>query len=158
MQLPTAVLSTTARAKARAAKKEGKTDATAKDDNQPEDMDTDKPAAEGEDAEATAKEAAAAKQPEPTSFTIDNPARVVPHQRKFVSIPADQRFQPIKPATAGFVVLRDTAPGPDIEYLFVEPAAANAENAAGQQENAGAAAEGNDDHPPAPAPFEYVPS
>ncbi len=76
LQLPTAVLSTTVRAKARAAKKakdaaaaggEGGSAAAAGEAA----MDTDQPAADGKAAEEEAerKEGAKAAQPEPSSFT-----------------------------------------------------------------------------------------
>lgn len=109
-KLPTAVLSTTARAKARAAKKAK--EAGKEPEAAAEAMDTDKPA-----GEAAAEGAAAAgeggedkpeggedkKEPEPTSFTVDNPARVAPGQRKYITFPEGQRFAPIRPAPGGFV-------------------------------------------------------
>jgi 26S proteasome regulatory subunit N2 len=165
LQLPTAVLSTTARAKARAAKKapKGKEGAEA--------MDTDAaPAAaegapqegegEGEGQEGAEKAPAVE---EPSSFALDNPARVVPAQRRFVSFPPAQRFQPVRPAPSGFVVLRDTRPeeGP-VEYLFQEDRAAAAAAAAPAAAPAAAAAapaaQPEGDEPPPPEPFEYVPS
>ncbi|KAL4423070.1 hypothetical protein ABPG77_005875 [Micractinium sp. CCAP 211/92] len=170
-KLPTAVLSTTVRAKARAAKKakdaaaaggEGGSAAAAGEAA----MDTDQPAADGKtsEEEAERKEGAKAAQPEPSSFTVDNPARVAPAQRKYITFPEGQRFQPIRPAPSGFVVLKDTQPGAEeVEYLFQEdkPAAA-APAAAGDAAPAApaeaAAAGGAADEPPPPEPFEYIPS
>ena len=168
-QLPTAVLSTTARAKARAARKAkeaaaagGQPDAAAAAAPGGDAMDTDAKqeggeagGAEGgkEGAEAAAA-AAKPREPEPASFTgallcglaglgcasrhgtrrcrrgrvrcarschalislpltspprspasslpsVDNPARVVPGQRRYISFPEGQRFAPIRPSPAG---------------------------------------------------------
>lgn len=48
----------------------------------------------------------------------------MPAQRRFITFPPGQRFAPVRPETAGFLVLRDTQPeaGP-VEYMFVEAAA-----------------------------------
>ncbi|KAI7845077.1 hypothetical protein COHA_001442 [Chlorella ohadii] len=173
-KLPTAVLSTTARAKARAAKKAkeaGKEPGAAG-----EAMETDKPAGEGAAAEGAAagdkaegegKEKAEGEgkkeaEPEPSSFTVDNPARVAPGQRKFISLPDGQRFAPIRPAPSGFVLLRDTQldAGP-VEYLFQEDKPAAAAAPAAPAEPAVPAAPDAapaGDEPPPPEPFEYIPS
>ncbi|KAL4448567.1 hypothetical protein ABPG75_005786 [Micractinium tetrahymenae] len=172
-KLPTAVLSTTARAKARAAKKakeaaaaggEGGSGAAA---GGAAAMDTDQPAADGDKTADVAekKEGEKVAEPEPSSFTVDNPARVAPAQRKYIAFPEGQRFQPIRPAPSGFVVLKDTQPeAGEVEYLFQEdkPAAAAAQAApAGDAPAAPAAAApgaGAADEPPPPEPFEYIPS
>jgi 26S proteasome regulatory subunit N2 len=173
-KMPTAVLSTTARFKARAAKK-----ATAKDGKKTgggDAMETDDAAAggagpskEGEAAEgegAAAAETAKVKEPEPTSFTLENPARVVPQQRRFVAFVSENRWHPVRPTPSGFVVLKNSTPDEPVEYLFQEekkPAATEAAtapaatgDAATQPTAAGAADAG--DEPPPPEPFEYVPS
>lgn len=50
--------------------------------------------------------------PEPGSYEIPNPARVVPAQEKFMSVPPGQRWQPVAPAArAGFMVMKDLRPG-----------------------------------------------
>ncbi|GAB4817108.1 hypothetical protein N2152v2_004154 [Parachlorella kessleri] len=177
-KVPTAVLSTTVRAKARAAKKEQAKSAKEGGGEAGEAaMDVEKPAGEGAEGEepekagAAEKKAAEPPKEEPTSFTEDNPARVVPSQRRFISFPPAQRFQPVRPETCGFLVLRDTQPGQggEVEYLFLEgapaPAAAGAQ--AGQEgaqaggapgQGGNAAQQQNDDEPPPPEPFEYIPS
>lgn len=159
-KLPTAVLSTTARAKARAAKKEkagaGGADAMDTDDKAPKDQKADGEKVEGD------KEDKPAKEPEATSFELENPARVVPAQRRFVAFEPEQRWQLVRPAPSGFVVLRDTQPGQPVEYLFQEDKPQEPKNeptaaaAAAPAAASGAAAEA--DEPPAPEPFEYVPS
>ncbi|KAI3426179.1 hypothetical protein D9Q98_008556 [Chlorella vulgaris] len=193
LKLPTAVLSTTARAKARAAKKKGKDAAggggggdkdAAAATGTAEAMDTDKPeAADKEAAEGTTAagegEAAAAVEgdgkkkekavEEPSSYTVDNPARVAPSQRKYISFPSGQRFQPIRAAPSGFVLLKDTQPeAGEVDYLFEEekPAAASAAAAPAAADGAtaapaaggAAAASPAGDEPPPPEPFEYIPS
>eukprot|EP00887_Chlorella_sp_A99_P004301 scaffold15.g4301.t1 len=181
-KLPTAVLSTTARAKARAkakkkeeeAKKEGGAGGA-------EAMETDKApptdkaagAAEGAGAEggadgAAAEDGAAAAaegeekqvegktKEEPGSFEAENPARVVPAQRRFIRFLAGQRFQPIRPATAGFVPEEG-----EVEYLFVEkpaPAAPAAPAAEGGAAPPAPAVQQEEEEPPPPEPFDYVPS
>lgn len=162
-KLPTAVLSTTARAKARAAKKE-KTKGD-KADDKPDAMDT-----EGGVKGEETKEAPKPKEIEPTSFKLENPARVVPGQRRFVAFLPDSRWQPVRAAPSGFVVLKDTTPGEPVEYLFqedkkpladgaaaaaVDPANAPTQPAAA---NAGGSGAADGDEPPPPEPFEYVPS
>ena len=50
--------------------------------------------------------------PEPTSYEVANPARVVAAQQRFVAFPPDGRWQPLQPgARSGIVLLRDTRPG-----------------------------------------------
>jgi 26S proteasome regulatory subunit RPN2 C-terminal domain len=50
--------------------------------------------------------------PEPGSYEIPNPARVVPAQEKFMAVPPEQRWQPVAPAArAGFMVMKDLRPG-----------------------------------------------
>lgn len=58
------------------------------------------------------KEAAAPKEPEPSSHSLDNPARVVPAQEKLVKFPEGSRYTPIRPGrTAGILLLKDSTPG-----------------------------------------------
>lgn len=152
-KLPAAVLSTTARAKARAAKKEKK-DGT----DSAQDMET----AEGNEKKDGEQDAGNNKaEPEATSFTLTNPARVVPGQRKFVRFVDGSRWKAVRPMPSGFVVLKNEKPDEDVEYLFQEEKKAGE----GQQKDGGEAAVpasggANDegDEPPPPEPFEYVPS
>ena len=49
--------------------------------------------------------------PEPTSYEVANPARVVLAQQRFIAFPPDGRWQPLQPnARSGIVLLRDTRP------------------------------------------------
>ncbi|PNW70631.1 hypothetical protein CHLRE_17g727950v5 [Chlamydomonas reinhardtii] len=193
-KVPTAILSTTAKAAERqrkkAAEKEKATGgagtstsgAAAAGDAKAADA---KPAAEGGDKmetdEAAAggdKDKAAAgkdkKEPEPSSYTLENPARVTPAQARFVALPATGRWQPVRaggPAT-GIMVMRDTQPGEPVELVVTQgdaaaaaaapaaaaaaaPAAAAAAPAAAQPAAAAPASGGDGDEPPPPAPFTY---
>lgn len=58
------------------------------------------------------KEAKAPKEPEPSSHSLDNPARVVPAQEKLVKFPEGSRYTPIRPGrTAGILLVKDSSPG-----------------------------------------------
>lgn len=189
-KLPTAVLSTTAKAKERAAKKkEAERRATgggaeaapaagaaaAAAAGAPKDsstaMETDEAkassSAAGGDAAAAAtngkaKEPAA---PEPTSFSISNPGRVLPHQAKVVSFKADSRWEPVKrdAPPVGILVLRDLQPGQPVEYVSVQTAAApaaaatTAAAAAAAPATTATTAAAAEAEPPPPEPFEYNP-
>ncbi|KAE8677578.1 26S proteasome non-ATPase regulatory subunit 1 [Hibiscus syriacus] len=100
VKLPTAVLSTSAKAKARA-KKEAEQKANAE-----------KPAGE-KDGEAmqvdNPPEKKAEPEPEPSFEILTNPARVVPAQEKVIKFLEDSRYTPVKLAPSGFVLLRDYA-------------------------------------------------
>jgi len=169
-KLPTAVLSTTARAKARAAVKKDIASAAAAASGMNDAMETDekKQDAKGEEEENAVVEKKekekSARESEPTSFILENPARVVHSQRRFVVFDPEQRWQPVRPAPSGFVVLRNAAPNQPVEYLFQEekPAPEQEETAvmeggAGGEQPAPAGT-GEGDEPAPPEPFEYIPS
>lgn len=148
-KVPTAVLSTTRKAQARktAAKKK------AGEDVPTEEMQVDD---QGEQ-----KDEISEPKEEPSSFTMENPSRLIPAQHKYVHIPSDQRFQPVAygKISSGFVVLKDTRPEDGkASYAFVDEAKAAA---ASDGEAGGASGEGpaaSIDEPPPPEPFEYIPS
>ncbi|KAK9822620.1 hypothetical protein WJX74_011008 [Apatococcus lobatus] len=172
-KIPQAVLSTTARAKDKAKRKAAEKEATEGDkmdtgDKTPasgeaEAMETDEKAGEGAaSAEAGAKPAAA---PEASSFQMANPSRVLPDQEKFIRFKTPAaRFAPMKRhAAAGFVVLKDSQPDKPVEYTSTAgPASGPGSQPAPTPAAPPAAAQnGNtaeDDEPPPPEPFEYVPS
>lgn len=176
-KLPTAVLSTTARVKARLAKKKKKEAEAAggvamQTDDEPTDA-ADKGEGgddandAGEDAEEVKK---TKKEEEPNSFKLNNPSRVIPMQSRYVVIPEDQRFKPINNYTAGFIVLTDSKPDEGVpEYMFKEVKQEEGEKKEG--EGAGGSGSGaggqagksskknqSGDEPPPPEPFEYIPS
>ena len=48
--------------------------------------------------------------PEPSFEILTNPARVVPAQEKFLKFLEDSRYDPVKSAPSGFVLLSDLQP------------------------------------------------
>uniref|UniRef100_A0A7N0UJU4 26S proteasome regulatory subunit RPN2 C-terminal domain-containing protein n=1 Tax=Kalanchoe fedtschenkoi TaxID=63787 RepID=A0A7N0UJU4_KALFE len=162
VKLPAAVLSTSAKAKARASKKEadqkvmgekasGAESSTGrKGKSPPVDKDGDSMQV---DAPAEKK-----SEPEPTYETLTNPARVVPAQEKYIRFKDDSRYVPVKSAASGFVLLRDLHPlEPEVLSLTDALSTAPAGSTAGQQNSssASAAATANDEPQP-PQPFEYT--
>ena len=58
------------------------------------------------------------KKEEPLSYTLQNPFRVVPAQEPYLSYIPKERFQPLNPQyISGFVMLRDTNPTENVEYV-----------------------------------------
>jgi 26S proteasome regulatory subunit N2 len=157
-KLVKAVLSTTAKAKAKAAKKareEGKdTDGMdvdgEKKEGEAEGMDVD---GDAKDEEEDEKEK---KKPEPTKEELSNPARVTPAQERYVRFDEGSRFVPAAAdLKRGFVVLKDTTPGEDIEYV-----AATRTLVPGVTDTGGgaAAAVPAEEEPAAPEEFEFDPT
>lgn len=149
----TAVLSTTAKAKARQAKHDAKekkpetASATTGDvvmEDEGETKDESEPSASSEamevDADGGEKAASAAATKktapvvkEPSSFSFTTPARVTLAQEAVVAFDATQRYVPILPAqrAAGVIILRDTTPNEKEEVdVVTAPAGAGAENEA----------------------------
>lgn len=139
---PTAVLSTTAKMKARK-EKEAKKQEEGKPAEHAEAVGTDE-AMETDDQTLS---------DEPGTHMLDNPARVVPEQEKYIAFPQlNARFVPLKSSSAGIVMLKDLRPGEPVELV-----ASEAPNA--QAGNAGSNGDANpaEDEPEPPQPFEYVP-
>ena len=64
------------------------------------------------EAQAEGQKAKTPKEPEPSSHSLDNPARVVPAQEKLVKFPEGSRYMPIRSGrTAGILLLKDSTPG-----------------------------------------------
>lgn len=69
-------------------------------------------AAEGAAAEGGKEVAVPPAEPEPASYEVANPARVVPAQQKYIAFPAGARWEPLRRgAKSGIVLLRDLRPG-----------------------------------------------
>ena len=137
---PTAVLSTTAKAKARAAKKdEGK----AKEDGAKK-MEIEEAGGEEAKAKAAAATEPAAKEAVPEDKSkLENPTRVVPSQEKHIQFEAESRFAPISESAAcGIIMLKDNDPGKEVEIVSIPVSAEPTVNS----------------EPPPPEPFEYFPS
>ncbi|XVF65140.1 hypothetical protein PTKIN_Ptkin09bG0222700 [Pterospermum kingtungense] len=163
VKLPTAVLSTSAKAKARA-KKEADLKANAEKSSGAESSSAAQNTGKGKsstekDGEAMQVDSPPEKkaEPEPSFEILNNPARVVPAQEKFIKFLEDSRYVPVKLAPSGFVLLRDLRPNePEVLSLTDSPtstASSAGGSAAGQQS---ASAMAVDDEPQPPQPFEYT--
>jgi len=149
---PTAVLSTTAKARLKAKREAEKEKKGAEGESKPS------TAAGGEEGGAEAmdtgegegKEPAAA--PELQSEALHNPARVVPAQEKFIRFQEGigVRYTPLKQAAAGIVLLKDLRPDLEVELVEVRPLADPAAAAV-------PAPVEEEEEPPPPEPFEFVP-
>jgi 26S proteasome regulatory subunit N2 len=139
-RVATVLLSTTARAKAREARKEKLSSEKSEDakmgdaanDEAAGEADEEKGAEETEDAGETVE--SKKKGPEPTSFELSNPSRVTPEQELFVSFNLEQRYVPINPRSkpAGIVILIDRNPDEpdDVVQVKLPSTDSNADEAA----------------------------
>lgn len=62
----------------------------------------------------------APKEAEPTRENLQNPARVLPAQEKYIRFNEDSRYVPISKATSGFVLLKDKTPDLPEELVLTE--------------------------------------
>ncbi|CAO2189289.1 unnamed protein product [Urochloa humidicola] len=154
VKVPTAILSTYAKAKSRAAKKDAETKAKEKAEVAP--------AAEEASATSTSMQvdgAAAEKkapEPEPTFQLLTNPARVIPAQ-EFIKFLEESRYEPVKAAPSGFVLLRDLKPTEAEELVLTDaPATAATNNAPAASASEQGSAMAVDDEPQPPPAFEYT--
>lgn len=164
VKLPTAVLSTSAKAKARAkkeAEQKAATERLASDDatsgsasakgSKTLDKDTESMQVDGPLEKKTDSE--------PTYEIVTNPARVVPAQEKYIKFLDGSRYVPIKLAPSGFVLLRDLQPT-ESEVLALTDNLSSSTTVSGGpttgQQGSASSAMAIDDEPPAPQPFEYI--
>jgi 26S proteasome regulatory subunit N2 len=132
-RVETVTLSTTAKEKARLARKKAKEEGTAMDVDK-ETEEKEKPAEEetkpegeamevegedgaekSEDAEETEvgeKKKKKKREPEPTSFRVKNPSRITTAQSAFCDFDLNQRYRPIRPEEKpfGVIILTDSTP------------------------------------------------
>jgi len=97
---------------------------------------------------------------EPSSEVLSNPARVVPAQEKFIKFREDSRYAPLKlkRAPSGFVMLRDMTPSEPVELVSTDTPVSGVAAAGAAPANPNTAAMAvEDNEPPPPEPFEYVP-
>ncbi|MCO5552254.1 hypothetical protein L7F22_005766 [Adiantum nelumboides] len=163
IKLPTAVLSTSARAKARAKKESDMKHATEKsileEISQPAHANGTVRASkagkeEGKDVDAMQVDSPAEKKVEhPSGELLHNPARVVPAQEKYIKFLDGSRYVPVKTAPSGFVMLKDLEPS-EPEILVSSDAPAS--SAPGSTSSAQAVQSVAEEEPPPPQPFEYV--
>uniref|UniRef100_A0A7N0UVL7 26S proteasome non-ATPase regulatory subunit 1 homolog n=1 Tax=Kalanchoe fedtschenkoi TaxID=63787 RepID=A0A7N0UVL7_KALFE len=165
VKLPAAVLSTSAKAKARASKKEADQKVLAEKTSGAESSSggKGKSPSDEKDGDSMQVDAPAEKksEPEPTYEILTNPARVVPAQEKYIRFKDESRYVPVKSAASGFVLLRDLRPSePEVLSLTDAPStsASSAPTGAttGQQNTSTSAAAAANDEPQPPQPFEYT--
>ncbi|CDY12178.1 BnaC04g12080D [Brassica napus] len=152
-KLPTAVLSTSVKAKARA-KKEAEQKANAEKASEAADKEGDSMQVDGT---ATVEKKAA--EPEAAFEILVNPTRVVPAQEKYIKLLEDSRYVPVKLAPSGFVLLKDLREHePEVLSLTDAPtsAASPATGAAAATQGTTASAMAVDDEPQPPQAFEYA--
>ncbi|XP_074564322.1 26S proteasome non-ATPase regulatory subunit 1 homolog B-like [Curcuma longa] len=166
VKMPTAVLSTAAKAKSRVKKDtehKGAPEKLSNDDTSSASPSTKPSKSTEKDADAMQVETAAEKKMEPelSYETLTNPARIVPAQEKYIRFLEGSRYIPVKLAPSGFVLLKDLQPS-EAEVLTLSDALTTAPpNAAGTgaastgQQGSGSSAMAVDDEPQPPQAFEY---
>lgn len=116
-RVETVTLSTTAKEKARLARKRAKEGGTAMDVEKEETKEEKK---DGEEKDETMevdkeeeKKVKKKREPEPTSFRVGNPARITTAQSAVCEFDLSQRYRPIRPEEKpfGVVILTDSTPG-----------------------------------------------
>uniref|UniRef100_A0A8I6X6I2 26S proteasome non-ATPase regulatory subunit 1 homolog n=2 Tax=Hordeum vulgare subsp. vulgare TaxID=112509 RepID=A0A8I6X6I2_HORVV len=145
VELPTAILSTYAKAKSRA-KKDAESKAAANQEktapeaeskaaNQEKSTEDASGSTSGKAADAMQVDSNAEKkapEPEPAFQILANPARVVPLQEKFIKFIEGSRYVPVRPAPCGgFILLRDTQPSEAEELVVLTDAPATGQPVSG---------------------------
>ncbi|XP_077250441.1 26S proteasome non-ATPase regulatory subunit 1 homolog A-like [Tasmannia lanceolata] len=158
VKLPTAVLSTSAKAKARAKKEMDQKASTEKLSNEDALIGSSSgkgPKSTDKDGESMQVDNPSEKkvEPEPSFEILTNPARVVPAQEKFVKFLEESRYVPIKPAPSGFVLLRDLRPTEPEVLVLTDAPSSMVSPATVQQGSASAMAV--EEEPQPPQSFEY---
>ncbi|KAG0099850.1 proteasome regulatory particle base subunit [Podila epicladia] len=142
-KVATAVLSTTAKAQAKARKAKGA-------EGEAMEIEEEKPEKSEEAKEEEAKAANKAKK-EPESEKLGNLARVLPAQLKYISFDKNSRYMPVKKdVTGGIVVLLDNQPS-EPETLIPTSTAASSATAPVPTETM----EVEEEEAPLPEPFTY---
>ncbi|KAF5464987.1 hypothetical protein F2P56_015022 [Juglans regia] len=164
VKLPTAVLSTSAKAKTRAKKEADQKANAEKASSGAESSSVGQNGVKGKssserDGDSMQVDGPTEKksEPEPSYEILTNPARVVPAQQKFIKFLEESRYVPVKLASSGFVLLRDLRPTePEVLSLTDTPAtAASAAGGAATGQQGSASAMAIDEEPQPPQPFEY---
>mmetsp|Transcript_45917 Transcript_45917/g.85735 ORF Transcript_45917/g.85735 Transcript_45917/m.85735 type:complete len:1044 (+) Transcript_45917:91-3222(+) len=157
---PTAILSTTAKARAKA-KRDASKEAKGVDTKPSTAASASRAGGDAMDtteggAAAGKKEEKAAKVEEASFEILKNPARVAPAQQKFIQFQEGDgvRYQPMKKAASGIVMLKDLRPDLPVELAEVSAPARSAANPTSASQPTPV----EEEEPPPPAPFEYVPT
>ncbi|XP_075512124.1 26S proteasome non-ATPase regulatory subunit 1 homolog A-like [Primulina tabacum] len=158
VKLPTAVLSTSARAKARASKKDAEKASVAEPSavlGSGKGKVVDKDGGDAMQVDSTAEKKA---EPEPCFEILTNPARVIPAQEKIIKFLEESRYVPVKSAPSGFVLLKDLRPHEPEQLSLTDAPSSTTSNAGGSSagQPGSASAMAVDDEPAPPQPFEYT--
>ncbi|KAG1364182.1 26S proteasome non-ATPase regulatory subunit 1 [Cocos nucifera] len=163
VKLPTAILSTSAKAKSKAKKDVERKAISEKSSG--EDASIASSSGKGlksseKDADGMQVDGTSEKkvEPEPSFEILTNPARVVPAQEKYIRFLDGSRYVPVKLAPSGFVLLRDLQPT-EAEVLVLTDAPSNAVGAGtttAAHQGSGSSAMAVDEEPQPPQPFEYT--
>lgn len=150
VKLPTAVLSTSAKAKARA-KKEADQKTVMDEGNVPGNVKGSK--SSDKDGEAMQVDSASEKKAEEI---LTNPARVIPAQEKYIKFFEASRYMPIKLAPSGFVLLRDIRPSErEVFTLTDAPSSLSSPGSGSIPQPSASAMSVEEGEPQPPQPFEY---
>lgn len=155
VKLPTAVLSTSAKAKARA-KKEADQKTVMDEGNAPANVKG--PNSSDKDGEAMQVDSASEKKMEAESSlqVLTNPARVIPAQEKYIKFFEAGRYMPIKLAPSGFVLLRDIRPSErEVFTLTDAPSSLSSPGGGSIPQPSASAMSVEEGEPQPPQPFEY---
>ncbi len=113
--METVALSTTAKEKARLARKRAKEGGTAMDveKEEPEKEAEEKDEKMEVEKEEEEKKIKKKREPEPTTYRVGNPARITTAQSPSCTFDLDQRYRPIRPEEKpfGVIILTDSTPG-----------------------------------------------
>jgi 26S proteasome regulatory subunit N2 len=114
-RVETVTLSTTAKEKARLARKRAKGGATAMEVEKEEEKAAAEKAESMEVEKEEEKKVKKKREPEPTSFRVSNPARITTAQSAVSEFDLSQRYRPIRPEEKpfGVIILTDSTPGED---------------------------------------------
>ena len=107
-RVETVTLSTTAKEKARIARKRAKEGGSAMDIEEVKEEKDEKLEADEEEKKVKKK-----REPEPTSFRVSNPSRITTAQSAVCEFDLSQRYRPIRPEEKpfGVIILTDSTPG-----------------------------------------------
>ena len=149
-RVETVTLSTTAKNKARLARKRAKEEAESGSGAAPMSVDEDKKDGDADGMEIDGveddigedKKAKKKREPEPTSFRLSNPCRITKAQAEFCQFDLNQRYRPIIPNEKPFGVIMLTDETPDEEEDLGTVKAPSVES---------------EDEADAPEPFEWTP-
>jgi 26S proteasome regulatory subunit N2 len=128
-RVETVALSTTAKNKARLARKKAKEDgqnSSAMDVDESEKLKDEEKKDEEDmevDGEEPEKKMKKKREPEPTYFRVKNPARITSAQSAMCAFDLDQRYRPIRPEEKpyGVIILTDSTPGETEDLGAVKP-------------------------------------